>query len=61
MPSLAPCLAPHYSDRLLANGVKQHLVSDPFCGSTVEKVFAADSSLRGSRPFSSLRIPAFVP
>ncbi len=29
--------------------MKQRVVSDLFCGSTVEKVFTADSSLRGSR------------
>ena len=45
LPSPHPTITQHY----LANGVKQRVVSDFFCGSTVEKVFAADSSLSGSR------------
>ena len=46
-PSHNPTIVQHY----LANGVKQSVTSDLFCGSTVEKVFAADGSLRGSRRF----------
>ncbi len=48
-PAHTPTIVQHY----LANGVKQRVVSDLFCGSTVEKVFAADGSLRGSRRFET--------
>lgn len=46
-PAHTPTIVQHY----LANGVRQSVTSDLFCGSTVEKVFAADGSLRGSRRF----------
>lgn len=46
-PAHTPTIVQHY----LANGVKQRVVIDLFCGSTVEKVFAADGTLRGSRRF----------
>ena len=46
-PTHIPTIVQHY----LANGMKQSVVSDLFCGSYVEKVFAADGSLRGSRRF----------
>ena len=46
-PSHNPTIVQHY----LPNGVKQSMTSDLFCGSYVEKVFAADGSLRGSRRF----------
>ena len=48
-PSHTPTVVQHY----LANGVKQSMTSDLFCGSTVEKVFAADGSVRGSRRFET--------
>ena len=46
-PGHNPTIVRHY----LPNGLKQSTTSDLFCGSTVEKVFAADGSLRGSRRF----------
>ena len=46
-PSHNPTIIQHY----LANGVRQSATSDLFCGSYVEKVFAVDGSLRGSRRF----------
>ena len=48
-PTHTPTIVQHY----LANGVKQSVTSDLFCGSTVEKVFAADGNLRGSRRFEN--------
>ena len=46
-PTHTPTIVQHY----LPNGVKQSATSDLFCGSYVEKVFATDGSLRGSRRF----------
>lgn len=46
-PTHNPTIVQHY----LPNGVRQSATSDLFCGSYVEKVFAADGSLRGSRRF----------
>lgn len=46
-PSYNPTVVQHY----LPNGLKQSATNDLFCGSYVEKVFAADGSLRGSRRF----------
>lgn len=46
-PAHTPTIVQHY----LATGVRQSVTSDVFCGSVVEKVFAADGSLRGSRRF----------
>ena len=48
-----PSHTPTIVQRYLANGVKQSMTSDLFCGSTVEKVFAADGSVRGSRRFET--------
>ena len=46
-PGYTPTIVRHY----LPNGLKQSATSDLFCGSYVEKVFAPDGSLRGSRRF----------